>query len=36
MTPERRAAIDRMRALMDEGADLGRLKIDLDELYDRP
>ena len=36
MTPERRVAIERMRALMDEGADLGGLKIDRGELYDRP
>ncbi len=35
VTPERRAAIERMRALMKEGADLGGLKISRDELYDR-
>ena len=35
LTPERRAAIERMRALMKEGADLGGLKINRDELYDR-
>ena len=35
-TPERRAAIEKMIARMQQGYDLGGVKIDREEIYDRP